>query len=132
MIVVDASVLADAVANEGPAGDLARKRLSGERAFAPHLIDLEVVSMLKRITRSGSVDPAVAEGATRRVALYPLTRLPHAPLLGRIWELRHNLSVYDASYVALAEALRVSLVTSDEAFARAPGVECEVELLRAR
>ena len=131
MIVVDASVLATALGDDGPDGDRARARLSGERLSAPELIDLEVASVLRRQVQEGAVDIRRAALVLADLAAVPLRRAPHRPLLARCWELRDNLTVYDASYVALAEALDVTLLTSDGRLARAPGPRCRVEMLRS-
>jgi predicted nucleic acid-binding protein len=130
VIVVDASVLATALGDDGPDGDHARARLRGERLSAPELVDLEVTSVLRRQVHSGAVDPRRAALALADLAVVPLRRAPHRPLLARCWELRDNLTVYDASYVALAEELDVTLLTGDGRLARAPGLRCHVETLR--
>ena len=130
MIVVDASVLATALGDDGPDGDRARARLRGERLNAPELVDLEVASVLRRQVQGGEVDIRRAALALADLAAFPLRRAPHRPLLARCWELRDNLTIYDASYVALAEALDVTLLTGDGRLARAPGPRCRVEMLR--
>ena len=89
MIVADASVLVVALADDGPDGDQARSWLRGERLAVPELADLEVASVLRRQMKAGTLDAR---------------RAPHRPLLPRCWELRNNLTIYDAAYVALAEA----------------------------
>jgi predicted nucleic acid-binding protein len=129
MIVVDASVVASALGDDGQDGERARARLAGERLAAPELIDLEVVSVWRRAACSGRLDPRRAGQALRDLADLPLARAPHAPLIARVWALRDNLSPYDAAYVALAEALDETFVTADRGIARAPGVRCEVEQL---
>jgi predicted nucleic acid-binding protein len=131
VIVADASVLATALGDDGPDGDHARARLRGERLSAPELVDLEVASVLRRQVKGGEVDIRRAALALADLAALPLRRAPHRPLLARCWELRDNLTVYDASYVALAEALDVTLLTGDGRLARAPGPRCRVELLRS-
>jgi predicted nucleic acid-binding protein len=131
VIVVDASVLATALGDDGPDGDHARARLRGERLSAPELVDLEVASVLRRQVHGGEVDIRRAALALADLAALPLRRAPHRPLLARCWELRDNLTVYDASYVALAEALDVTLLTGDGRLARAPGPRCRVETLRS-
>ena len=131
MIVVDAGVLATALGDDGPDGDRARARLRGERLSAPELVDLEVASVLRRQVQGGEVDIRRAALALADLAALPLRRAPHRPLLARCWELRDNLTVYDASYVALAEALDVTLLTGDGRLARAPGPRCRVEILRS-
>jgi predicted nucleic acid-binding protein len=129
VIVVDASVLAPALADDGDDGDRARERLRGERLTAPELIDLEVVSTLRRAARSGRLEERRSAQALADLAALPLRRVPHLRLLSRIWELRDNLTAYDAAYVALAEALGALLLTSDGPLQRAPGIGCEVEIL---
>jgi predicted nucleic acid-binding protein len=129
LIVVDASVLAPALADDGADGDGARDRLAGERLAVPALADLEVTLVLRRAALSGRLDDRRAGQALSDLAALPLRRAPHLPLLARIWQLRENLTVYDAAYVALAEALEVSLLTSDRRLSKAPGIQCEVEVL---
>jgi predicted nucleic acid-binding protein len=130
VIVVDASVLATALGDDGPDGDRARARLRGERLSAPELVDLEVASVLRRQVHGGEVDIRRAALALADLAALPLRRAPHRPLLARCWELRDILTVYDASYVALAEALDVTLLTGDGRLARATGPRCPIEMLR--
>lgn len=129
MIVVDASVLAPALADDGADGDRVRARLRGEQLAAPELIDLEVVSTLRRAARAGRLDDRRSGQALTDLAALPLRRVPHLPLLSRVWELRDNLTAYDAAYVALAEALDALLLTADGPLGRATGVRCEVEVL---
>jgi predicted nucleic acid-binding protein len=129
VIVVDASVLAPALADDGDDGDRARDRLRGEQLAAPELIDLEVVSTLRRAARAKRLDGQRSLQALTDLAALPLRRVPHLPLLGRVWELRDNLSAYDASYVALAEALETVLVTADGRIERASGINCEIAVL---
>ena len=93
------------------------------------MLDLEVASALRSLVRRGHVPEPFARRGLRLLAALPIVRLPHEPLLARCWELRDNLSVYDAAYVALAETTGTALLTSDRRLARAPGVRCEVELL---
>ena len=129
MIVIDASVLAPALADDGADGDRARERLRGESLAAPELVDLEVASVLRRASREGRLDERRARQALEDLARIPLGRASHRPLLGRVWELRENLTTYDAAYVAVAEALEVPLLTADQRLRRAPGTRCEIELL---
>lgn len=130
MIVVDASVLAVALADDGPDGDRARVRLRGERLTAPELVDLEVISVWRRQARSGDLDRRRAVQALTDLRSLPLRRAAHRPLLARCWELRDNVTVYDAAYLALAEALEVTLLTGDGRLARAAGPRCDVEVLQ--
>ena len=103
MIVVDASVLATALGDDNDDGRRARARLSGERLSAPELIDLEVVSVFRRLCAADQLDQARADQALADLDALRLDRVPHRPLLRRCWELRHNVTVYDAAYIALAE-----------------------------
>ncbi|MGY1590714.1 type II toxin-antitoxin system VapC family toxin [Geodermatophilus sp. SYSU D00708] len=129
MIVVDASVLVPALADDGADGDHARQRLRGQVLAAPEILDLEVLSVLRRLCRAGAVPPRRAEQALRDLTDLPVRRAPHRSLLPRCWELREDLTVYDASYVALAEALDTVLLTADARLARAPGVHCRVDVV---
>lgn len=129
MLVVDASVLAPALADDGPDGDLARDRLSGEALAAPELIDIEVLSVVRGAIRRGDIDVRRAALAVDDLRDLPLARARHGRLLTRCLELRDNLTAYDAAYVALAEALSCALLTADGGLAAAPGVRCEIELL---
>ncbi len=129
MIVVDASVLATALGDDGDDGDQARARLRGERLAAPELVDLEVPSVLRRLLLAGRLPLRRAELAMSDLLALPLHRVSHRSLLPRCWELRQSLTVYDASYIALAEQLRTTLVTADSRLASAPGLGCEVDLM---
>jgi predicted nucleic acid-binding protein len=129
VLVVDASVLAPALADDGPDGDLARARLRGQSLAAPELIDLETTSVIRHQSQAGALDLRRAALALTDLVELPLRRAPHRPLLARCWELRENLTVYDAAYVALAEALDIVLLTADEQLANSPGPRCEIEVL---
>jgi predicted nucleic acid-binding protein len=129
VIVVDASVLVTSLADDGADGDGARSQLRGEALAAPELVDLEVVSVLRRLVAAGSLPLRRADLALRDLLDLPLQRARPAPLLARCWELRANLTAYDAAYVALAEALDAPLLTGDRRIAGAPGIRCQVRLL---
>jgi predicted nucleic acid-binding protein len=129
VLVVDASVVAAALADDARDGDRARARLRGEQLAAPELVDLEVASVLRRQLRAASVDVRRAELALTDLNAMPIQRAPHRPLLPRCWQLRDNLTMYDAAYVALAEALDADLLTADRRLAKAPGPRCRIELL---
>ncbi len=129
MIVVDASVLAAALADDESDGDRARARLRGASLVAPELIDLETASVVRRQFRAGKLSERRARLALADLMDLPLRREPHRPLLARCWELKDNLSVYDAAYVALAQTLGVVLLTADVRMAQSPGPRCEIELV---
>jgi len=130
VIVVDASVLAPALADDGGDGDRARSRLRGEWLVAPALVDLENLSVVRRAARSGQLTERRARLALDDLAALPLRRAPHLPLVARVWELRHNLTPYDAAYVALAEVIGAALLTADASLSRAPGIGCDMVLVR--
>jgi predicted nucleic acid-binding protein len=130
VIVVDASVVIEVLLNT-PAGVRVADRLfaDGETLHAPHLLDLEVAQVLRRYALSAELDPARGAQALEDLAALPLNRYPHDVLLPRIWELRHNVTAYDATYVALAEGLAAPLVTRDAALAASRGHAARIELL---
>ena len=130
MIVVDASVVVQALSDDTEPGDQARQRLGGEPLAAPHLLDIEVLAALRGLHRAGRINASRAQTAVSDLRDLPVVRSPHPALLHRIWELRDNVTVYDAAYVALAEALGVILLTRDARLAGATGLRCTVELLR--
>jgi predicted nucleic acid-binding protein len=129
MIVVDASVIVTGLADDGPDGDRVRERLRAERLAAPHLIDLEVTSAWRRLVSAGQLDERRALLALGDFGALRLERAPHGPLLDRCWQLRQNLTVYDAAYVALAELMDISLLTGDAKLAAAPGIRCDIEVV---
>lgn len=117
------------MADDGPDGDGARARLRGARLSAPELVDLEVASVLRRQVGAGAVDARRARLALDDLAAMPIQRARHRDLLTRCWELRANLTPYDAAYVALAEALEADLLTGDRRLSRARGPRCHIEVL---
>ena len=129
MIVVDASVVVTALADDGPDGDRVRVRLRGERLAAPHVIDLEVASAWRRLIGTGDLDDRRAALAVQDLHDLRLHRVSHRPLLSRCWELKDNLTIHDAAYVALAELLGVAVLTADVRLASAPGPRCPIEVL---
>ena len=130
MIVVDASVATEAVGGSSERNLDALRRITREASLAPHVLDLEVASALRRLVRRGALAEPLAQAALRHLAVLPVTRCGHGTLLPRCWELRDNLTIYDAAYVSLAEATGATLLTSDQRLARAPGIGCRIELLR--
>lgn len=102
----------------------------GEReAHAPHLLDLEVAHALRRLLRAGNLDATRAVLALDDLKELPLHRHAHGPLLPRVWELRHNLTAYDAAYLALAESLDCPLLTRDRGLAAVARATVEVVLV---
>jgi predicted nucleic acid-binding protein len=130
VIVIDASALLEALL-QTPAAAAVEERLFGEGLplHAPHLIDLEVTQVLRRYEATGRVEAARCQDALDDLQDFSLCRYQHDTLLPRVWELRHNLTAYDAAYVALAEALDATLLTRDHRLARASGHCARVELV---
>lgn len=129
MLVVDAGCLYEVVADTQPA-DLIRSRLAADEDHAaPHIIDVEVVNVIRRHELLGLLDPTAALQAVADLHDWPGERYGHRGLLARVWELRHNVRGWDAFYVALAEALDATLLTIDKRLARAVGPACSIELI---
>ena len=123
--VVDASVLVTALVAR-LAGPWARASISQDALAAPELALAEATNILRRLELSGSVSRLEATAAHRDLLRLKIELYPFAPFAGRVWELRANLTVYDAWYVALAEALDWPLLTLDRRLSRASGPRCEV------
>jgi predicted nucleic acid-binding protein len=124
VIVVDASALIDAI--DGRPGVI--ERLADDDIHAPHLIDVEVASALRRLVASDRLDEQRAVVALHVLEQAEIHRHPHQPLLRIIWSLRDRVSAYDAAYVALAAALQAPLVTTDRKLASIAGLPCTVEV----
>ena len=105
-----------------------RRFVRAESLHAPHLVDVEVANGLRRAVATGLIGTDRALDALVDLDAMPIVRYPHGELLGRAWELRDKLSVYDAVYVTLAELLGAPLLTCDRRLARAPGILASVEL----
>lgn len=131
MIVPDASVVFTALVDRGGGGALARSRLGRDARHGPYLIDVEVASAIRGRVLGGKLAPGAAREALADLTVLPVVRHDHRPLLPRVWELRDNVTCYDAVYLALAEAFGATFVTADERLRTVPGVRCEVEVLRA-
>ncbi len=130
MIVVDASAVLDLLLNTPAAARIADRLFApGESLHAPHLLDLEVAQVLRRYARTGEIDAMRGREALEDLVDLPLTRYPHDVLLPRVWELRDSMTAYDASYVALAEALDAPLVTRDHRLAATRGHSSRIEIL---
>jgi predicted nucleic acid-binding protein len=130
LIVLDASAVLELLLNTEN-GSLVRARIADpdETLHAPHLLSVEVAQVLRRYVASSSVSPERAAAALEDLAALDIARYPHEPLLRRVWELRDNITAYDAVYVALAEILESSVVTFDSRLAGSPGHAAAVELL---
>ena len=129
MIVVDASVVSSLLLDDGDWGAQLRDRVRSEDLHAPHLLDLEVLSVFRGAIRSGVAETGRVEEAVDDLASLPVRRYPHTPLLVRIHDLRVSVTSYDAAYVVLAETLGATLVTADARLARAHGPTSAIELV---
>lgn len=134
MIVLDASAALELLLRTPVGLEIEARILAPEESLhAPHLIDLEVLQVLRRYVLRESLDPDRAAEALNDLADLPVDRYPHEPFRERVWELRHNLTAYDAVYVALAEGLEAPLVTVDGPLTRSSGHEAHIEAFgRAR
>ena len=130
MIVVDASALLEALLRT-PAARAVEERLfePQQTLHAPHLLDIEVAQVVRRYAANGEIDAERGHMALADLADLPLQRYPHDFLLPRVWDLRNNLTAYDAMYVALAEALDAPLLTRDKRLAASPGHHARIELV---
>ena len=128
MIVLDASAAIDWLLQTTTGLQIEKRIYSrNESLHAPHLLDLEVSQVLRRLAREGAITQHRADEAIEDLLDLRITRYPHFVLLPRIWQLRHNLSAYDAAYVSLAERLRAPLITRDGRLASASGHTAQVE-----
>ncbi|MER7460990.1 type II toxin-antitoxin system VapC family toxin [Micromonospora sp. NPDC126480] len=129
MIVVDASVVADALIDDGPVGAASRAELMRDVQWAApgHLL-VEVVSVISGKTLGGKLAPPRAREAVDALSSLVIDVVEIVPLLDRIWQLRANVSAYDAAYVAAAEWLACPLVTGDARLTKASGIRCEIRL----
>ena len=128
MIVLDASAVVDLLVDPVGRPALVERVLGDDDLHAPHLLDVEVVQALRRLSSRGALSADRAADARADAALMPIVRYPHLALLERAWDLRENVSVYDGVYVALAELLQAPLVTCDRRLARVPGHDAAVEV----
>lgn len=126
MLVVDTSAVLAALVSRPPEPTLLQRLADDGDLHAPHLIDIEILNALRGLVRSGQLSQDRAQDVRTDVEELAITRYGHQPLADRVWALRHNLTAYDAAFVALAEALEVPLVTCDARLANAPGVTAEL------
>ena len=130
MIVVDASVLANVVSDDGADGRRARDEVRGAGDIAaPDLVDVETVAVLRKRWLSGTISGRRFSAALDDLEALDIDRYPALPLIRRSYDLRPNVTAYDAMYVALAEALGCELVTGDQRLASAPGPRCVIRIL---
>jgi predicted nucleic acid-binding protein len=128
LIVIDASAEVAVLLGIGLEVERIRERIArpGETLHVPHLFEIEVLHALRGLSLLGTISPERSSLALSRLSDTQFTRYPHTTLMGRVWDMRENLTAYDAAYVALAEALNAPLVTTDARLARAPGIRAAV------
>lgn len=125
-VVCDASALVALLLDVGPDGEWAARSLAGAELVAPALVDWEAANIMRRHELAGLVSSDQAAQAHADLLDLAVERWPYELLAMRSWQLRANLTVYDASYIALAELLSTSLITLDRGIRRAPGIACAV------
>jgi len=129
VIVLDASAAVDWLLQTAAGRRIETRIYSrGESLHAPHLLDLEVAQVFRRLVRETTVSAQRADQAIQDLQDLRLTRYPHFVFLSHIWRLRQNLSAYDAAYVALTEELDATLLTRDARLASSPGSRAKIEL----
>lgn len=128
MLVVDTSAVLEAIVAREPAPGLIQRLAQDGDLHAPHLIDTEVLHALRRLTLHRDLSDERAADARADFAELAIVRYPHEPFNDRVWDLRHNLTAYDATFIALAEALDAALVTCDARLAAAGGYEIQVDV----
>jgi predicted nucleic acid-binding protein len=130
VIVVDASALLEFLLQTSIGGRVEARLFRDEEEFhAPHLVDVEVVQGLRRLVRMGEVSSGRADEAVADLADLDLHRHAHLDLLGRAWQLKENISAYDAMYIALAEAIEAPMVTCDGPLGKSPGHRARIEVI---
>mgnify|MGYP001162081485 CR=1 FL=1 len=129
MIVVDASCLYEVLVDTRRAETIRRRLAADPDQAAPHVVDIEVFSLIRRDRLAGEIDDTLAALAVDDLRTWPAERYGHRALLSRAWELRHTVRGWDAAYVALAEALGATLLTLDRRLAAADGPRCPIEVL---
>lgn len=127
-MVIDSSVIVAALLDTAELGTRARSSIRGKRLIAPQGVDLEVISAIRGLNLGGEFDEQAASQSVDAFRRMRIARTPISTLITRIWQLRHNISPYDAAFVALAEALDAPLLTYDTKLARAAGPRCQIVL----
>jgi len=128
MIVIDASATVALLLDQGAQAAAIRARVAAESLHSPHILDLEVASAMRRLVVSRVLEVRRVNAVLEHLMALPVQRYAHTTFLPRIWQLRENVTAYDAAYVALAEALDAPLVTTNGPLARAPGHHATVEV----
>jgi predicted nucleic acid-binding protein len=128
VLVVDTSAVLEALAARNPEPGLIERLAEDGDLHGPHLIDTEMLHALRRMSMNGEISGERAEDARSDFAELALIRYPHQPLNDRVWALRRNVTAYDATFIALAEALAAPLVTCDARLASTPGHNARIEL----
>jgi predicted nucleic acid-binding protein len=123
--VIDSSVVVAALVDSGPHGDWAEEVLAGGLLQAPELVRAEATNIFRRLERAKLITTPEANAAQDDLMQLDIDLFPFEPFAGRIWELRHNVTSYDAWYVAIAEALKLPLATLDERLSKSNGVTCK-------
>lgn len=129
MIVVDASCLVEVLMGTIAAPGVRGRLDEDPDQAAPHVVDVEVLGVVRRELLAGRLDQTAADQAIEDLRDWPGERYGHRPFLARAWELRSNVRGWDAFYVALAEALGATLITMDGRLARVPGLACQVTVV---
>jgi predicted nucleic acid-binding protein len=129
MLIVDASCLYEVVADAAAAEQVRARLADDDDQAAPHVIDVEVLGIIRRDQMLGRLDPTAAAQAVADLRDWPGERFGHRSLLARAWELRGTVRSWDAMYVALAEAFSATLITLDDRLARARGPRCQIEAI---
>ncbi len=125
MLVVDAGALFEVVSDTPRSDELRSILAEDEDQVAPHVVDVEVLGVIRRFEREGRLDATAAAQAADDLRLWPGERFGHRSLIPRVWELRHNVRGWDAFYVALAEAMNAPLLTLDSRLIHSAGPRCE-------
>jgi predicted nucleic acid-binding protein len=124
--VIDSSAVVALLADAGPVGQWVEAVTASAGLFAPQLLPFEVSNILRRHALAGILDASAATLAHADLVALPIDLYPYEIVANRAWELRANVTAYDAAYVALAELLAAPLITLDQRLARAPGTRCRI------